>query len=135
MCNRTHRPLSPSPMSVCVGEGCRCLRFIPEKDANPNGPQLCRDCRHWESSHPVREEPKVSVVSDLLARLKPKASQIHKTETPTTSKAPAAVVSDDEARRETSAGFRKAEGLGRGGATKYKVRFAHPPVVGSTDCL
>ncbi|KAJ7233665.1 hypothetical protein C8J57DRAFT_1532210 [Mycena rebaudengoi] len=99
---------------MCLND-CPCPRYIPQENPKP-GPRLCRDCEHWESLHPPTESK--SAVSEVIQRLRPQIAKIRGTEQ----------VSDSEARRESSAGFRKdTEGLGRSGATKYKKAPGRKP--------
>ncbi|KAJ6595296.1 hypothetical protein B0H10DRAFT_2197377 [Mycena sp. CBHHK59/15] len=91
---------------------CPCPRYIPQDDPQP-GPQVCRDCEHWESLHPVVDLPKATPIADLMARIRPQME-----------KARQLGVTDDDARKEANAGFKKVseEGKGRGGATKYQKK-------------
>ncbi|KAJ6487518.1 hypothetical protein DFH09DRAFT_1105844 [Mycena vulgaris] len=92
---------------------CPCPRYIPQEEPQP-GPRVCRDCEHWESLHPAAEAPKTSPIAELMARIKP---QMDKARHP-------APVADEDARRESNAGFKKVseEHKGRGGATKYQKK-------------
>ncbi|KAK6968890.1 hypothetical protein R3P38DRAFT_3244572 [Favolaschia claudopus] len=93
-------------------ELCPCPRYIPNENPVP-GPQKCRDCIHWESMHPPPEQPRKTAMADLMDSLRPRVGDIR-------SRDPA----DEEARKESYAGFRKVSGdskpQGRGGATKYQ---------------
>ncbi|KAJ7488185.1 hypothetical protein FB451DRAFT_1529308 [Mycena latifolia] len=97
---------------MCQFDKCPCPRYIPQENPGP-GPRLCRDCEHWESLHPVQEAPKVGVVSDVISRILPQIKQVRGSDKD--------ITSDDEARREASSGFRKANGDrgGRGGNTRF----------------
>ncbi|KAF7368258.1 hypothetical protein MVEN_00146400 [Mycena venus] len=89
---------------------CPCPRYIPQDDPQP-GPRVCRDCEHWESLHPPSDAPKANGIADLMARLKPQVDKVRHSGSSL----------DDEARKESNAGFKKVseESKGRGGATKY----------------
>ncbi|KAJ7764595.1 hypothetical protein DFH07DRAFT_770446 [Mycena maculata] len=91
---------------------CPCPRYIPQDDPKP-GPQVCRDCEHWESLHPVANLPKATPIADLMARIRPQME-----------KARQLGVTDNDARKEANAGFKKVseEGKGRRGATKYQKK-------------
>ncbi|KAJ7177578.1 hypothetical protein C8R43DRAFT_942844 [Mycena crocata] len=88
---------------------CPCPRYMPQDSPQP-GPQLCRDCEHWESLH---APPEKTHIADLMARIKPQIEKARQT-----------LVSDDEARRESNTGFKKVseEHKGRGGLTKYQKK-------------
>ncbi|KAJ7734388.1 hypothetical protein B0H14DRAFT_3898824 [Mycena olivaceomarginata] len=89
---------------------CPCPRYIPQDNPQP-GPRVCRDCEHWESLHPPSDAPKANGIADLMARFKPQVDKIRHSGSSL----------DDEARKESNAGFKKVseESKGRGGATKY----------------
>jgi hypothetical protein len=117
-------------MHTCLGkikgedgsmENCPCLRHIPEPIQPTSGPQICRDCRHWESMHPELATMSSGTVQGVLATMKPRIEAMRKQ-----------AVSEAEARLETNAGFRKAstddsgrggqsKSGGRGGETKFQV--------------
>ncbi|KAJ6514173.1 hypothetical protein C8R47DRAFT_1090496 [Mycena vitilis] len=98
---------------------CPCPRYIPQDNAQ-SGPRLCRDCEHWESLHPLTDAPapKATGIADLMARLKPQVEKARQS----------GASLDDEARRESNAGFKKVseESKGRGGATKYQKKKPGP---------
>ncbi|KAJ7025143.1 hypothetical protein C8F04DRAFT_1239309 [Mycena alexandri] len=101
---------------MCLQSDCLCPRYIPQEDPPP-GPRLCRDCLHWESLHAAPEPaaPKTaSGMAEVLARVKARMDK----------SLPSSAVSEDEARRETNAGFKKVseEHRGRGGSTKYQKK-------------
>ncbi|KAJ7465669.1 hypothetical protein FB451DRAFT_1402678 [Mycena latifolia] len=92
---------------------CPCPRYIPQEAPQP-GPRVCRDCEHWESLHPVAEVPKTSGIADIMAWVRPQLDKAR----------PSSQVADEEARKESSAGFKKVseQHTGRGGATKYQKK-------------
>ncbi|KAJ6449658.1 hypothetical protein C8R45DRAFT_1084172 [Mycena sanguinolenta] len=89
---------------------CQCPRYIPQDDPQP-GPRVCRDCEHWESYHPLPDAPKAKGIADLMAHLKPQVDKVRHS----------GLSLEDEARKESNAGFKKVseESSGRGGSTKY----------------
>ena len=109
-------------------DSCPCARYIPDPMREGSGPRNCRDCLHFESAHPTSDSQ--STVSSVLASLKTRIDTVRR---PSSTKITPAV-SEEEARQETNAGFRKVSNsntdshggsgttAGRGGATKYKVR-------------
>lgn len=116
-----------------VKDDCPCVRYIPD----PNwisGPLLCRDCLHFESAHPGPVvNSKGSLVNALIDKVKLQREQGGQAEGPAKVKVKVEVT-DEEARRETNAGFRpreKAEDLldvdgsskkgGHGSGTRFKV--------------
>lgn len=118
----SHTQFSLPFIPMCLQSDCPCPRYIPQEDPPP-GPRLCRDCLHWESLHAAPEPAAAKTASgmaDVLARVKARMDK----------GLPSSAVSEDEARRETNAGFKKVseEHHGRGGSTKYQVLEFHLPL-------
>lgn len=118
-----------------VRDDCPCTRMISPSETT-NGPVLCRDCRHIESAHPI---PKAShtLVSSLIDKVKLERDSASQAEQSKVSSKVKVEVSEEEARRETNAGYKgkdkavdrepeigKKSSSGRGGDTKYKVNHS-----------
>ncbi|KAF8126451.1 hypothetical protein K438DRAFT_1790467 [Mycena galopus ATCC 62051] len=91
--------------TFCAGTGpdgnrCICRRHVPKAKKDVDNPDICKNCNHIESAHPVASTPRLDIssyVKDLRDAGKVKAG-------PSSTSQLKATVSDAEA--ETSAGLR-----------------------------